>query len=43
MTRAWMKGGVDDECFPGVHSSYTREEAMNLPSQAFCPPGCVDF
>lgn len=38
MTRAWLNGPVDEECFPGVHSSYSRREALNLPRQAFCPP-----
>ena len=36
-TRAWLEGRVDSENFPNVHSSYTREEAMNLPSQVMFP------
>jgi hypothetical protein len=41
MTEEWLKGRVDNRCFPSCHSSYTREEALNLPSQAFCPDGDV--
>lgn len=43
MTRGWMKGKVDSACFPGCSSSFTREEALNLPTQAFCPDGDVDY
>lgn len=32
MTRGWLKGRVD-ETFLNVHPSYTREEAMNMPTQ----------
>jgi hypothetical protein len=36
-TRAWLKGLVDSENFPNVHSSYTREEAMNMAAQVIFP------
>jgi hypothetical protein len=35
--RAWLQGLVDRRNFPGVHWSFTREEALELPSQAFMP------
>jgi hypothetical protein len=40
--RAWLQGLVDSRDFPGVHWSFTREEALNLPSQAFMPQGGSD-
>jgi hypothetical protein len=40
---AWLQGLVDSRCFPGVHPSYTREEALALPCQAFCPDDRVEF
>jgi hypothetical protein len=43
ITRGWLKGRVDSRCFPGVHSSYTREEALDLPTQTFCPDEDVDY
>lgn len=35
--QTWLEGLVDERHFPGVHWSFTREEALNLPSQAFYP------
>ena len=40
--RGWLQGLVDSRDFPGVHGSFTREEALNLPSQAFNPPDGSD-
>ena len=39
VTRGWLKGLVDIDNFPNVHPSYTREEAMNQPSQVMFPDG----
>jgi hypothetical protein len=36
-TRAWLKGRVDFVNFPNVHCTFTREEAMNMPSQVMFP------
>jgi hypothetical protein len=38
VTRGWLKGLVDAETFPNVHPSYTREEALDQPSQVMLPP-----
>jgi hypothetical protein len=43
MTRAWLRGNVDEECFPGVHSSFTRAAALDQPRQCFCPPDYIDY
>ena len=40
---AWLEGLVDARCFPGVHSSFTREEALALPCQVFRPDDRVEF
>jgi hypothetical protein len=33
---------VDRETFPGVHWSYTREEALNMPAQVMLPDYASD-
>jgi hypothetical protein len=43
MTRGWYKGRVDSRCFPNCSFSLTREEALDLPTQAFCPDDGVDY
>lgn len=36
-SREWLQGLVDREHFPNVHGSYTREEALDMPSQVLLP------
>lgn len=42
-TAEWLAGRVDAADFPNACYSYTREEALNLPTQAFCPEGDSDY
>jgi hypothetical protein len=37
VTRGWLKGYVDRDHFPNVHGSFTREEAMDQPTQVIAP------
>ena len=36
--RCWLEGRVDAETFPNVHPSFTREEALDQPTQVMLPP-----